>query len=72
LELVDALVSEPSLRNYHFLPAVRGDFLAKLGRNYEARAEFERAASMTRNAKEKEMLLARAADLSESDPPTHQ
>jgi predicted RNA polymerase sigma factor len=60
LELVDALVSEPALRGYHLLPAVRGDFLAKLGRHDEARAEFERAASLTQNAREKKLLLDRA------------
>jgi RNA polymerase sigma factor (sigma-70 family) len=60
LELVDALVSEPALRGYHLLPAVRGDFLAKLGRHDEARAEFERAASLTQNASEKKLLLDRA------------
>jgi RNA polymerase sigma-70 factor (ECF subfamily) len=60
LELVDALSSEPSLRNYHLLPSVRGDFLARLGRLGEARAEFERAASITRNARERELLLDRA------------
>jgi RNA polymerase sigma factor (sigma-70 family) len=61
LELVDALTSEPSLKGYHLLPSVRGDLLAKLGRNDEARAEFERAASLTRNACERELLLERAA-----------
>jgi RNA polymerase sigma factor (sigma-70 family) len=61
LALVDALVSEPSLQGYHLLPAVRGDLLAKLGRFDEARAECERAASLTRNARERELLLARAA-----------
>src|SRR6202521_4651112 len=61
LELVDALTSEPSLRAYHLLPTVRGDLLAKLGRLGEARAEFERAASLTRNARERELLLERAA-----------
>ena len=61
LELVDTLTSEPSLKDYHLLPSVRGDFLAKLGRFSEARAEFERAASLTRNARERELLLARAA-----------
>jgi len=61
LELVDTLTSEPSLQDYHLLPSVRGDFLAKLGRFSEARAEFERAASLTRNARERELLLARAA-----------
>jgi RNA polymerase sigma factor (sigma-70 family) len=59
---VDTLLEEPSLRNYHLLPSVRGDFLAKLGRHTEARAEFERAASQTRNARERDLLLARAAD----------
>jgi RNA polymerase sigma factor (sigma-70 family) len=61
LELVDTLASEPSLRNYHLLPSVRGDLLAKLGRSDEARAEFERAASLTRNVPERELLLERAA-----------
>ncbi len=61
LELVDALVAEPALAAYHHLPAVRGDLLAKLERRDEARAEFERAASLTRNARERELLLERAA-----------
>jgi RNA polymerase sigma factor (sigma-70 family) len=61
LELVEALVAEGSLDGYHLLPSVRGDLLAKLGRGAEARAEFERAASLTRNARERELLLARAA-----------
>ena len=61
LALVDALTSEPSLEGYHLLPSVRGDLLAKLGRFDEARAEFERAASLTRNARERELLLERAA-----------
>jgi RNA polymerase sigma factor (sigma-70 family) len=61
LELVDALTSEPSLKNYHLLPSVRGDLLAKLGRVGEARAEFERAASLTRNERERALLLDRAA-----------
>jgi RNA polymerase sigma factor (sigma-70 family) len=60
LDLVDALVAEPSLASYHLLPSVRGDLLSKLGRAKEARAEFERAASLTRNARERELLLARA------------
>jgi len=60
LELVDALTAEPSLRGYHLLPSVRGDFLKKLSRFDEARAEFERAASLTRNARERELLLDRA------------
>jgi predicted RNA polymerase sigma factor len=62
LELADALMEEPSLRKYHLLPSVRGDFLAKLGRRDEARAEFERAAALTRNAREKELLLKRARE----------
>jgi RNA polymerase sigma-70 factor, ECF subfamily len=61
LELVDALTSEPSLERYHLLPSVRGDLLAKLGRLDEARAELERAAALTRNARERELLLERAA-----------
>jgi len=61
LELVDALTSEPSLERYHLLPSVRGDLLAKLGRLDEACAEFERAASLTRNKRERELLLERAA-----------
>jgi len=63
LALVDALLSEPSLRGYHLLPTVRGDLLAKLGRVEEARAECERAASLTHNARERELLLERAASL---------
>jgi RNA polymerase sigma factor (sigma-70 family) len=62
LELVDELTSEPSLAGYHLLPSVRGDLLAKLGRGDEARAEFERAASLTRNGRERTLLLARAAE----------
>ncbi|MGQ0712876.1 MAG: RNA polymerase sigma factor [Gemmatimonadaceae bacterium] len=61
LEIVDGLRSERSLANYHLLPAVRGDFLMKLGRWDEARTELERAASLTRNARERELLLERAA-----------
>ena len=61
LALVDALVSEPALKYYHLVPSVRGDLLVKLGRLDEARAEFERAASLTRNAREKKLLLDRAA-----------
>jgi RNA polymerase sigma factor (sigma-70 family) len=63
LAIVDALISEPALREYHLLPAVRGDLLAKLGRLDEARGEFERAASLTRNAREREMLLGRVQSL---------
>lgn len=62
LALVDTLIDEPSLKHYHLLPTVRGDLLFKLGRRDEARAEFERAASMTRNVRERELLLARAAE----------
>jgi RNA polymerase sigma factor (sigma-70 family) len=61
LDVADALTSSPELRNYHLLPSVRADFLAKLGRGQEARAEFERAASLTRNARERDVLLQRAA-----------
>jgi predicted RNA polymerase sigma factor len=61
LDIADRLTDEPLLRGYHLLPSVRGDFLNKLGRYDEARAEFERAASMTRNARERELLLERAA-----------
>ena len=60
LELVDALTAEGSLENYHLLPSVRGDLLKKLSRLEEARAEFERAASLTRNARERQLLLERA------------
>lgn len=60
LELVDALAAERSLEKYHLLPSVRGDLLNKLSRFGEARAEFERAASLTRNARERELLLQRA------------
>jgi predicted RNA polymerase sigma factor len=66
LELVDALTSEPMLKAYHLLPSVRGDFLFKLGRFDEARAEFERAASLTRNGRERTLLLDRAAACSRS------
>ncbi|GGR08681.1 RNA polymerase subunit sigma-24 [Streptomyces netropsis] len=61
LELVDALTDEPALDGYHLLPSVRGDLLERLGRKQEARAEFERAASWTRNARERELLLERAS-----------
>ena len=62
LELVDKLTGEPSLKTYHLLPSVRGDLLAKLGRSDEARDEFERAATLTRNGRERDLLLRRAAD----------
>src|SRR5207248_885594 len=61
LELVDELTSEPSLKAYYLLPSVRGDLLAKLARLDEARVEFERAASLTKNARERKLLLERAA-----------
>jgi RNA polymerase sigma-70 factor, ECF subfamily len=60
LALADALTQEPALAGYHLLPSVRGDLLAKLERFEEARVEFERAASLTRNARERELLLNRA------------
>ncbi|MFJ4559174.1 RNA polymerase sigma factor [Streptomyces massasporeus] len=62
LALVDALTGDPALRDYHLLPSVRGDLLARLGRTAEARAEFERAASLTRNERERDLLLRRAAE----------
>jgi RNA polymerase sigma-70 factor (ECF subfamily) len=60
LELIDALIDEPALRQYHLLPSVRGDLLSKLGRVDEARKEFGRAAAMAQNVRERELLLARA------------
>jgi predicted RNA polymerase sigma factor len=73
LELVDALMEERSLQNYHLLPSVRGDLLKKLGRLEEACAEFGRAASLARNARERELLLERAQACangpSRPDPP---
>jgi RNA polymerase sigma factor (sigma-70 family) len=69
LELVDALASEPLLKGYHLLPSVRGDLLAKLGRLDEARAEFGRAATLTRNARERALLLERAASSGRGPPP---
>ena len=60
LPLVDALMGDPALRNYHLLPAARADLLARLGRNEEARAEFERAAALTRNARERQALLEKS------------
>ena len=65
LELVDALQAEGSLESYHLLPSVRGELLSQLGRLDEARAELARAAAMTRNARERKMLLERAAGLPE-------
>jgi RNA polymerase sigma-70 factor, ECF subfamily len=66
LQIIDTLVSEPSLKSYHLLPSVRGDFLFKLGRFAEARVEFERAVSLTRNAREREFLLERARTCAEA------
>jgi predicted RNA polymerase sigma factor len=65
LAVVDALRDVPALQNYHWLPSVRGDLLAKLGRRAEARAEFERAADLARNAREREFLLERAHALAD-------
>ncbi|WP_259294478.1 RNA polymerase sigma factor [Streptomyces canus] len=65
LEIVDALTDEPALLDYHWLPSVRGDLLARLGRTTEARAEFERAAALTRNERERELLLDRARECGE-------
>lgn len=63
LELVDALLAESGLTQYHLLPAVRGDLLARLGRYTEAHAEFTRAAQLACNARERALLLSRAADI---------
>jgi RNA polymerase sigma factor (sigma-70 family) len=62
LDIVDTLLNEPTLRNYHLLPSVRGDLLVKLNRSTEARTEFERAATLTRNTRERALLLKRAKD----------
>jgi predicted RNA polymerase sigma factor len=72
LALVDTLGSEPLLKNYHLLPSVRGDLLFKLGRMDEARVEFERAAALTRNARERELLLARATACGRGAAPPEQ
>jgi predicted RNA polymerase sigma factor len=64
LQLVDDLADEPALRDYHLLPAVRGDLLEKLGRLADARAEFERAVTLTQNARERSVLLERIASCS--------
>ena len=68
LDIVDTLTDEPSLKNYHLLPSVRGDLLVKLDRHNEARAEFERAASLTRNTRERDLLLQRAKDCDQPLP----
>jgi RNA polymerase sigma factor (sigma-70 family) len=70
LEIADALVAEPSLAGYHLLPSVRGDLLARLGRTDEARVEFERAASLTRNARDRKALLDRAAECGRDKAPS--
>jgi RNA polymerase sigma factor (sigma-70 family) len=70
LELVEELTAEPALEGYHLLPSVRGDLLAKLGRFDEAREEFERAASLTRNERERKMLLERAAACARGGAPS--
>ncbi|MEV7865148.1 sigma-70 family RNA polymerase sigma factor [Streptomyces sp. NPDC088124] len=69
LALVDALADDPALKAYHLLPSVRGDLLARLGRREQARAEFERAAGLTRNARERELLRRRAAELGAPERP---
>ena len=69
LELVDKLNSEPALKDYHLLPSVRGDLLAKLGRFEEAGAQFKRAASLTRNGRERELLLERATACARGEAP---
>ncbi|MER2540689.1 MAG: RNA polymerase sigma factor [Azonexus sp.] len=69
LEIVDGLLDEPDLRHYHLLPSVRGDLLVRLDRHAEARAEFERAASLTQNARERVFLLARASRCNDLESP---
>jgi predicted RNA polymerase sigma factor len=69
LAMLDPLMSEPRIVGYHHLPSVRGDFLVKLGRFEEARAELERAASLTRNARERELLLDRASAAARGSAP---
>ena len=71
LEMVDSLQNDPVLRNYHLLPSVRGDLLKKLGRLDEAKSEFARAASMTQNTRERDLLLERARDCSPSSAESH-
>ena len=71
LELVDELADEPALKSYHLLPSVRGDLLFKVGRLAEAHTEFERAASLTRNTRERDLLLARAADCRQGSATRH-
>jgi predicted RNA polymerase sigma factor len=69
LEIIDALRGDKSLQNYQWLPSVRGDLLAKLGRRDEARLEFERAAKLAGNAREREMLLDRAKEMGSTGLP---
>jgi predicted RNA polymerase sigma factor len=69
LELVDSLAEEPALRGYHLLPSVRGDILVRLGRLAEARDEFERAAELCDNQRERELLLSRAVACGAHGPP---
>jgi RNA polymerase sigma factor (sigma-70 family) len=71
LEIIDGLLSEPSLKTYHLLPSVRGDLLRKLGRFDEAQAEFERAATLTRNARERDLMLDRARACARGSAPPH-
>jgi predicted RNA polymerase sigma factor len=66
LTIIDAIADDPALKSYHLLPGVRGDLLRKLGRVSEARAEFERAAALTQNASERDLLLSRAASCTSS------
>ena len=71
LALLDQLMAFPAMQNYHLLPSARGDFLTKLGRHAEARAEFARAASMTRNKRERTLLLNRAAACGQPEQTGH-
>jgi len=70
LAIADTLLDEPSLKTYHLLPAVRADLLEKLGRTAEAREEFERAAALTENSRERTLLLKRAAHVDSGRPPS--
>ena len=71
LAVVDALMDEPSLKGYQWLPSVRADLLAKLGRSQEARAEFEKAAALAGNARERELLLRRASEIAQAGMHRH-
>jgi predicted RNA polymerase sigma factor len=66
LTIIDAIADDPAFKSYHLLPSVRGDLLRKLGRVSEARAEFERAAALTQNTSERDLLLSRAASCTSS------